>query len=84
MSTGEPSCGAPVRSSNPMFGRSIVVLFVHTLNGVPSKCAPPRPAKSVARTPPSTPIGVAMASISGKRSSAFVKNAFWPMNDRYS
>ena len=54
------------------------------LNGVPSKYAPPTFRNATPRTPPRTPIGVSIASISGKRSSTLAKTALWPTNSRYS
>ena len=50
--------------------------LVANLNGWPLKCEPPRLAKNTPRMPPRTPIGVSIASISGKRSSAFDEGAF--------
>ena len=45
------------------------------VNGWPLKPAPPMLAKNTPRRPPSTPNGVSIASMSGKRSSALAKNA---------
>jgi hypothetical protein len=41
-------------------------------------------ANATPRTPPSTPRGVSIASMSGNRNSAFPKTAFCPTNWRYS
>jgi hypothetical protein len=46
--------------------------------------APPMPAKKTPRMPPSTPSGVSIASINGKRSSALANAVREPRNCKYS
>jgi hypothetical protein len=58
-------------------------LDVANWNGVLLNDAPPTLKNAVPLMPPMTPMGVSIASISGNRSSAFPKNALWPMNSRY-
>ena len=65
-----------------MIGWYTSLLLLVNLKPLLSNHPPPTLKKKTPRTPPMTPIGVSIASISGKRSSAFAKTAFWPRNSR--
>ena len=50
----------------PIVGRTVSGARENIVNGWPVRPAPPTSRKNVPRTPPSTPIGVSIASINGK------------------
>ncbi len=70
--------------TEPRYGVYVSVLLVAYWYGWSLKYAAPVPKKNTPRTPPITPSGVSIASISGKRSSALKKNTLCPVNWRYS
>ena len=67
-----------------MVGVTVSPPVANQVNGRSFRLAPPMLKKKVPRMPPISPIGVSIASMRGKRSSALKNAALWPMNSRYS